>query len=131
MPARKSRNRHGLGERPLLAALAAREDVAEQLLGLLAVEEMLLVGRALIGIARRNRDAVEADRLHLVEERCDALGLGAVEQGAVDVDAEALGLGQLDRVDGLVVDAVLADRLVVHLLVAVEMDRPGEDRDAA
>ena len=65
-------------------------------------------------------------RHHLVEERGDPLGIGAVEQGAVDVDAEAGCLGQLDRRDGAVVDAVLAHRRVVHLAVAVEMHRPGE-----
>ena len=41
---------------PLLA-LAQSEDAAEQLLGLAAVEEVLLVGRALIGIAGRDRYA--------------------------------------------------------------------------
>jgi len=39
-------------EVPLLA-LAERKDVAEQLLGLGAVEEVLLVGRTLIGVTRR------------------------------------------------------------------------------
>ena len=62
-----------LVERPFLAAVAAPEDVAEQLLGRRAVEEMLLVGRALIGIARRNGDAVDAERGDLVEEGGDAL----------------------------------------------------------
>ena len=37
-----------------------------------------------------------------------------------------LRLRQLDRRDRALVDAVLADRVVVHLLVAVEMDRPDE-----
>src|SRR5690349_22214089 len=46
----------GLAERPLLAAVAALEDVAEQLLGGLAVEEVLLVRRALVGVARRHGD---------------------------------------------------------------------------
>src|SRR6185312_2881684 len=40
----------GLAERPVLAAVAALEDAAEQLLGLAPIEEMRLVGRALIGI---------------------------------------------------------------------------------
>src|SRR3981189_3308720 len=43
----------GMHEIPVLA-LAEREDVAEQLLGLGAVEEVLLVRRALIGVARRH-----------------------------------------------------------------------------
>src|SRR5580698_4886812 len=44
----------GMHEIPLLA-LAEREYVAEQLLGLGAVEEMLLIRGALIGVARRHR----------------------------------------------------------------------------
>src|SRR3954447_11727965 len=41
----------GLGEFPILAAVAARKDIAEQFAGALAVEEVLLVRRALVGIA--------------------------------------------------------------------------------
>ena len=36
-----------------------------------AVQEVLLVGRTLIGIARRNGDAVQPELLHLVEEGGD------------------------------------------------------------
>ena len=61
-----------------------------------------------------------------IEEGGDALGIRVIEERAVDRDAEALRLGGLERLDRAVVDARLADRLVVHLLVAVEMDRPGE-----
>ena len=81
-----------------------------------AVEEVLLVGRALVGVAGRDRDAVDAELLDVVEERRESSAGSAVEQGAVDVDAEALGLGGLDRRDRLVEDALLADRLVVMLL---------------
>src|SRR6185437_10506249 len=45
-----------MGEIPLLA-LAEREHLPEQLLGLAPRQEMLLVGRALVGIARRDRYA--------------------------------------------------------------------------
>ena len=55
-------------------------------------------------------------------------GIGALEKRAVDADAKALGLGELDRLDGRLVDAVEADRRVMHGLVAVEVDRPGEHR---
>ena len=88
---------------------------------------MLLVGRALIGVAGRNRDAVDAELRHRIEEGGDALrSIRRVEEGAIDGDAEAACLGALQRRDGAVVDARLADRFVVHLLVAIEMDRPGE-----
>src|SRR6185312_9808500 len=49
-----------LAEGPALAALTAGENPPEQILGLLAIEEVLLVRRALIGIAGRHRDAVES-----------------------------------------------------------------------
>src|SRR5258708_39674050 len=49
---KKIQEQAGMQEIPLLA-LAARKHVAEQLLGLGAVEEVLLVRRALIGVARR------------------------------------------------------------------------------
>src|SRR5580704_6785059 len=87
---------------------------------------MLLVRRALVGVTRRHRDAIDAELGHRIEEGGYTLRVRVVEEGAVDGDAEALRLGLLERRNGAVVDAWLADRLVVHLLVAVEMDRPGE-----
>ncbi len=72
----------------------------------LAVPETFLVGRALISIAGRHGDAVHPQLHHIVEERGDPLGRGAVEQRAVDVDAEAATLRELDRRDGAVIDAV-------------------------
>src|SRR5581483_5591338 len=115
----------GLVERPAPLRVAA-EDVAEQFLGAPPVEEMLLVGGALVGIARRHGDAVDAELADRVEERRDPRRVGRVEQGGVDVDPEAARLGEADRRDGAVVDPVLADRAVVILAVAVEMHRPGE-----
>src|SRR4051812_6096617 len=41
-----------LRERPFLAVVAAAQNSAEQLFGLLAVQEVLLVGRTLIRVAR-------------------------------------------------------------------------------
>ncbi len=104
----------GMHEVPLLA-LAERKDVAEQLLGLGAVEEVLLVGRTLIGITGRHRDA-DAELGGEVEELGDLLGRVAVEDGGVDVDGEAAGLGRLDRGDGAIEHALLRNRLVVMVL---------------
>src|SRR5580704_9395864 len=87
---------------------------------------MLLVRRALIGLTRRHRDAVDAELGHRIEECGYTLRVRVVEEGAVDGDSRGLPLGLHERCNGAVVDAWLADRLVVHLLVAVEMDRPGE-----
>ncbi len=43
------------------AALAEAEDVAEELFGLLPVEEVLLVRRPLVGVARRDGGALDAE----------------------------------------------------------------------
>src|ERR1700730_16888468 len=87
---------------------------------------MLLVGRALVGVTRRYRDAIDAELGHRIEEGGDPRRVCVIEEGAVDRDAEALGLGRFERLDRAVIDAWLADRLVMHFLVTVEMDRPGE-----
>jgi hypothetical protein len=61
-----------------------------------------------------------------VEEFGHVLRILAVEQGAIDGDAESLGLGQLDRRHGLVEDSFLAHRFVVALAVAVQMNRESQ-----
>src|SRR5271169_753045 len=87
---------------------------------------MILIGSALIGIARRNGDAVDADFAYVVEETGYPLGLGCVEQGSIDVDTKTARFRPLDRGDGTIVDPSQAYRTVVVLAVAVEMHGPGE-----
>jgi len=48
---------------------ALGENIAEQLLGARAVEKNVLVGRALIGVARRNGDALDPQAIGLVEKK--------------------------------------------------------------
>ena len=80
-----------LVEGPFATPIPAGEGLRpEQLLGGGAVEEMLLVGRALIGVAGRHGDAVDAEPGHRIEKGGDALGIRVVEEGAIDGDAEAL-----------------------------------------
>ena len=69
-----------LEDRPFAAILGFGEDIAEQLLGPRAVQEMLLVRRALVSIAGRDGDAVGAKLGDGVEEIGDAIGLGIAEQ---------------------------------------------------
>src|SRR5439155_19503886 len=69
-------------------AFAEGEDPAEQLLGLAAVQEVLLVGRTLIGIAGRDRYA-DAELLRIIEEGRNILGGVPVEDGRIHVDGEA------------------------------------------
>src|SRR5947209_8194884 len=114
----------GVHEIPLLA-LAQRKHVAEQFLGLGAIEEVLLVRRALIGIAGRHRDA-DPELGGEIEKLGDLLRRMPVEDGGVDVDRKAARLGGLDRRHGAVEHALLRHRLVVMLLQAVEMD--GEEQ---
>ena len=68
-------------------ALAEGEDVSEELFGFPPTEEMLLIGRALVGVAGRYRDA-DAELFGLVEEGGDVLGGMTIEHRRVDVDGE-------------------------------------------
>src|SRR5215813_13659164 len=56
-----------------LFSLAHAEDLAEKLFGLSAAEEMLLIGRALVGIAGRDRYA-DAEFFGVIEEGRDVFG---------------------------------------------------------
>src|SRR5262249_17418939 len=115
-----------LGEGPSFPSTAARENSTKKLFGFFAIEKMLLIGRAFVSIAGRDRDSVQTKTLHFIEKCDNALRFRRVEQGAVDAYAKPLRLGQFNGVHGLFVNAVLADRGVVHGLVAVQMDRPVE-----
>src|SRR5689334_18298436 len=117
-----------LAERPRPPALPALEHVAEKLLRRGAVEEVLLVRRTLVGVTRRNGDAVDAERFDLVEERRDLGGIGALEERAVDVHPETTRFRRANRSDGALVDARLAHGMVVHRLVTVEVHGPDEER---
>src|SRR5260370_30696590 len=79
-----------MDEVPALA-LAVGEDLEEQLLGLAAIEEVILVGRPFIGIAGRDRHAYP-ELLRQVEEGGDVLGGMPVEDRGIDVDPKAPGL---------------------------------------
>ena len=82
----------GLVERPFLfGSFPTRENAAEQRLRGGAIEEMLLVRRPLIGVARRNRNAVDPHAHHIVKKPCHALRIGLVEERGVDDGPEAGG----------------------------------------
>src|SRR5207247_5923038 len=107
--------------------LAHAEDLPEQLLGLSAAEEVLLVGRALVGITRRDRHA-DAEPLAVIEESRDVCGGVAGKDRGVDVDGEAVGLPGLDRRHRAIEYARLTDRLVVVLAQPIEVDGEEEIR---
>ena len=54
------------------------------------------------------------------------LRLGAVEQGAVDVDAETPCLGGFDGANGDIIGARLANGFVMLVAPAIQMDVPGK-----
>ena len=84
---------------------------------------MLLIGRTLIGVAGRYGDPVNGQRLHVVKETADLRGVGVIEEGAIDIHPKTLRLRAFDRSDGAVVNAGLADGLVMHLRIAIQMNR--------
>ncbi len=112
---------------PPLLPPAVAERLAEQFPRFLHAEEMLLVGRLLVGVGGRDLHLVDAEVVVEVGEHVDdrLRGVGVEERG-VRVHREAARLGQLDRGHRLVEHAFLADRLVVPLLQAVDVHDPGE-----
>src|ERR1700694_4570966 len=103
-----------LAERPCARTSATAENVAKKLLGASAGEKVCLIRRPFIRISRRYRDAIDAERAGLVEKPRDAVRVGIVEQGAVDVNAKAACLRGSNFGYGTLVDALFAHRAVVH-----------------
>src|SRR5262249_6886667 len=101
-----------LVEGPFAPSIAAGKYRPEQLLGGGAVEEMLLVGSPLVGIAGGYGDPVDAELGDIIEKGGDALRIRIVEESAIDGDAKALRFGHLQRRDGAVIDPGLTDRFV-------------------
>ena len=105
-----------MAESPLMPAAEA-EDVAEQVLGLLPLEEMGLIGCPLVGVTRRDGDSFNAKFTHVVKELSDFLGLGIVEKRAVDVYSKALGSATfLDRGNRLLEHALSVDGAIMLFL---------------
>src|SRR5579864_8580334 len=86
---------------------------------------MLLVRRAFVSVARRNRDA-DPDIPRQIEEGRNVLGRMAVEDRRIDVDRESLRLGGSDGGDRNIKDAFLRYGFVVVILQTVKMNRKKE-----
>ena len=104
---------------------AIGENSAEQPPGTGATEEMALVRRLVVGIARRKHHALDAERHGFVEEGAHALGIGAVEQGGVGGDAKAAVNSFLNSRHRQLVTAFLANRKIVVFALAVHVYRKG------
>ena len=83
---------------------------------------MVLIGSALIGIARRDRH-IHAELGGEIEEGGDLLRRMAIEDGGIGVDLEAGRLGRPDRRNRAVEHPLLAHGTVMMLAQAIEMDR--------
>src|SRR5215467_12167241 len=87
---------------------------------------MLLVGSLVIGVSRREHHALHAEVHHLVEESAYAFGIGAVEQSRIRGHAESALYGLFHTLESLVISAFKADRQVVVLALAVEVNAEGQ-----
>ena len=86
---------------------------AEEFLGAVPAEEVLLIRRLLVAVAGREHHAFHAELHHLVEKEADAGGVGPLEKGGVGGDAEAALDGLADGLDGDLVGAIAADGSIV------------------
>ena len=112
---------------PPAPAAAVGERLAEELARLLDAEEVVLVGRLLVRVGRRDHHVVDLELVvEEVEDLADRARRVVREEGGVGGHPEAALLGRADRGDRLVEDALALDRGVVALAQAVDVDRPGE-----
>src|SRR5437764_1931916 len=114
---------------PPAPSAAVGECGLEQSARLLYAREMLLVGRLLVGVGRRDHHLIDPELVvEVVEHLADSLWGVVGEEGGVGGDSEASALGFVNRRRGLVEHAVAANRLVVALAQPVHVHRPGEVR---
>src|SRR6185312_3871481 len=106
----------------LLARLVRREDLFEERLALVAMQEVILIGRLFVRITRREHHPVDAERRCEIEKLLNFGAFGVVEDRRVRRDAETTGLGRLDRLDRDVERPGTIDRAIVDVADAVEMD---------
>src|ERR1700677_1923950 len=102
--------------------LPVRKNGAEKPAGASAAQEVLLVRRLVVGVARRDDDAFHTQRHHLVKESAHAVRIGAIEERGIRRNTEAA----LDRLAyslyRLVVTALAANGKIVVLALTIEMD---------
>ena len=102
------------------AGLAIGENRAEQAARAGAAEEVLLIGRFVVGIARRKHHAFHAERHHFVEEIAHALRIGAIEKRGVGGDAEAALHCFANALDREFKAAFLADGEIVMFFFSID-----------
>src|SRR4030095_16909267 len=90
------------------APLRIREDRREEVVRALGAQEVLLIGRLGVAVARRDHHALDAEIHHLVEELAHAGRVGAVEQRGVGRYPEAAAQRLADALQRLVEDPIAA-----------------------
>src|SRR5450631_1382774 len=131
IPREKIQEQSGVVERPGKPpgpVLPTAENASEQLLAGRPSQKHILTRRVVIAVTRGYRDAGYPQLHGGIEELGNVLRILAAEQRAIDRHAEPLLARQLDGGNRLVEDAFLADRFIVPLPVAVQMDGESQIR---
>src|ERR1022692_2371609 len=110
----------------LPAWVAVGEDFAEHRLISLASGEVPLVGRLVVGVARRDHHAFHAGGHHLAEKGAHRLALDAFVYGGIGGHAEARLDRLANRFERDLVPAFLTYRQIVMFLAAIHVNRKGE-----
>src|SRR5437764_644584 len=126
VPPARATDCHRAYRRPATAR-PSRERLTEHAPGLLDPEEVVLVGRLLVGVGRRDHHLVDLELVvEKVEDVPHRLRLVGAEERRVRRDPKAAILRVPDGRYGLVEDALPTDRLVVTLPETVDVDGPRE-----
>ncbi len=123
VPGKEVEEERRLRKAPLLA-LAKAEHITEELLGLLAVEEVCLIRRTLVSVARRSHNPVHTHRHHFIKEVGHTLRVCPIKHGAVDGHTEAARLGLFNGCNRTFVHTILADGGIMLGFVAIQMHIP-------
>ena len=103
------------------SALPIGKNGAEQAARAGASQEVLLIGRFVVGIARRKHHAFHAERHHLIEETAHALRVRAIEKRGIGGDPETLRHCFANAIDRQFETAFLADGEIVVLFFPIHM----------
>ena len=102
---------------------ADAENVAKNIVGFLACQEMLLIRRLLVGIARGNHDAIGLQIIRQeIKKFVEFVRIFPIEDRRIGGDTKPFGFGGTNRADGRLEDAFPTDQRVVPFLKAVHMD---------
>src|SRR6266852_8267370 len=110
----------------LPASFAIGQNCAEQPPRASPPEEVLLIGCLVVRIAGGEHHAFDAQFHHLVEERADALGIGAVEPSCVRCGSEALFYCFSDSLASQLVATLTANGKIVMLFLPVHVHGEGQ-----